>query len=68
MVVGGKLRTCDTSKMVLFCENSLQFEAVNNFGKRLHFKICYGVLHLPGVFFRFSFIMDFFSSPNIFKY
>ena len=68
MVVRGKLRNCVTSKMVLFCENSLQFEAVNNFGKRLHFKICYGVLNLAWVFFRFTFIMDLFSSPNIFKY
>ena len=47
-VVRGELRTCDTSKMVLFCENSLQFKVVNNFGKKLHFKICYGMLNLPG--------------------
>ena len=52
MVVRGELRTCDTSKMVLFCENSLQFKVVNNFGKKLHFKICYGVLNLPWVFFQ----------------
>ena len=46
MVVRGELRTCDTSKMVVFCENSSQFKVVNNFVKKLHFKICYGVLNL----------------------
>ena len=44
MVVRGELRTCDTSKMVLFRENSLPFKVVNDFEKKLHFKIYYGVL------------------------
>ena len=43
MVVRGELRTCDTFKMVFFCENSLPFKVVNNFEKKLHFKIYYGV-------------------------
>ena len=68
MVVRGKLRTCDTSKMVLFCENSLPFKVVNNFEKKLHFKIYYGVLNPLGYFFRFTFIIDLFCSPNVFKY
>ena len=42
--------------MVLFCENSLQ---------KLYFKTCYGVVNLPWVFFRFTFIIDLFSTPNI---
>ena len=33
--------------MVLLFENILQFKFVNNFDKKLHFKICYGVLNLP---------------------
>ena len=52
MEVRDELRTCDTSKMVLFCENSLQFKVANNFGKRLHLKICYEVLNLPWVLFQ----------------
>ena len=52
IVVRGELRTCDTSKMLLFCENSLQFTFVNNFDKKLHFQICYVVLNLPWVFFQ----------------
>ena len=54
--------------MVFFCENSLQIKVVNNFGKKLHFKICYGVLNMPWVFVRFTSIIDLFSSPNIFKF
>ena len=30
---------------------SLQFKVINNFDKKFHFKICYGVLNLPWVFF-----------------
>ena len=48
------------SKMALFCENSLQFTVVKNFDKKLHFQICYAVLNLPSVFFRFKFIIDLF--------
>ena len=70
IVVRGKFRTCDTHKMVLFHENSLQFKAIDNFDKKLHFKVCYGVLNLPWVFFQiylyYRFI-DPFSSPNLFK-
>ena len=52
----------------LFCKNSLQFKVVNNFNMKLYFKIYYGVLNLPRVFFfRFTFSIDLFISPNIFK-
>ena len=44
MVVRGELRTCDISKMLLFRENTLPFKVVNDFEKKLHFKIYYGVL------------------------
>ena len=54
--------------MVVFYENSLQFRVANNFDKKLHFKIYYGVLDLPLVFFQIHIIIDIFSSPNIFKY
>ena len=65
IVVGSELRTCDTSKIVLFYLKSLQFKVVNNFGKKLHYKICYRVLNRLGYFFRFTFSIDLFSSPNI---
>ena len=68
MVVRGELRVCDTSRMVLFCGNSLLFKVVNNFGKKLHFTICYGVLNLPWVIFKIYIYYRPFSSPNIFKY
>ena len=70
IVVRSELRSCETSKMVLFCENTLQFKVVNNFGKKLHFKVFYGVLALPLVcfFFRFTFIIDLFCFPNIFEH
>ena len=41
---------------MLFRENDLQFKVVNNFHKKLHFKISYGMLNLPWVFFRFTII------------
>ena len=44
MVVRGELKTCDISKMVLFRENTLPFKVVNDFEKKLHFKIYYVVL------------------------
>ena len=47
-----RIRTCR--------ENSLQFKFVNNFNKKLHFKICHGVLNLLRVFFRFAFFVDHF--------
>ena len=52
MVVRDELRTCDTSKMVLFCKKGLPFKVANNFGKKVHFKIYYGVLNLPWAFFQ----------------
>ena len=52
IAVRGELRTCH--------KNSLQFKFVNNFNKKLHFKICYGVLYLSRVFFRFAFLVDHF--------
>ena len=52
-VVRGKLRTCYTSKMVIFCKNSLQFTVVNNFYKKLHFQISYVVLSLCWIFFSY---------------
>ena len=52
IVVRDELRTCDISKMVFFCENSLQFAVVNNFDKKLCFQISYVVLSLPYVFFQ----------------
>ena len=55
-------------KWCFFSENSLQFTVINNFDKKLHFQICYAVLNLSWVFFQFTFIIDLFSSLNIFKY
>ena len=52
IVVRGKLRTYDTSKMVLLFENSLQFPVVNNFDKKPHFQVCYVMLNLPWLFFQ----------------
>ena len=52
IAVRGELRTCH--------KNSLQFKFVNNFNKKLHFKICYGVLYLSRVYFRFAFLVDHF--------
>ena len=68
MVARGELRICDTSKIVLFCENNLPFKVANNFGKKLRFKIYYGVLNLPWVFFQIYICYRPFSAPNIFKY
>ena len=61
MVVRGKLRTCDTSKMVLFCENSLPFKVVNNFEKKLHFKIyCRTTESALGIFSNLHLLQTFF--------
>ena len=69
IAVRGELRTCDTSKTVLFCENSLKFTVFTNFDNKLHFQICYVVLNLPLVFFQiYICYKPFFSFPNIFKY
>ena len=53
-----KFRTCDTSKMALFCGNSLLFKVVNNSEKKLDIKIYYRIC--LGYFFRFRFIIDLF--------
>ena len=37
-----------------FCEISFQVKVVNNFDKKLHFKIYHGILNLPRVFFSDS--------------
>ena len=45
IAVRRELRTCDTEIWnVAFYEDSLQFQVVNNFEKKLHFKIYCGVL------------------------
>ena len=50
LFIVGELRTCNTPKMVLFCKNSLQFKVVNNFDKKLHFKMLQGAESALGIF------------------
>ena len=42
----------NSEPVIHLCKKSLQFKVVNNFDKKLHFKIYCGVLNLPGVFFQ----------------
>ena len=65
-VVRGKLRTCCTSKMVIFCKNSLQFTVVNNFYRKLHFQISYVVLSLCWIFFSYLHLLYIFFLLLIF--
>ena len=65
-----QLRTCDTSKTVIFCENSLQFfrEIVTILTRSSIFRSFTWCKICLGYFFRFTFIIDLYSSSNIFKY
>ena len=68
--VRGELRTCDTSKTVIFCENSLKFfrEIATILTRSSIFRSFTWCKICLGYFFRFTFIIDLYSSSNIFKY
>ena len=66
MAVSGELRTCDISKMVLFCQNSLKTLTIT--ARSYILRSAMGRWICLGYFFRFTFTIDLFSSPNIFKY
>ena len=57
--------------MDLFAKINLQFKAVDNFDKKLYFKIYYGVLNLPRLSFQIYIYLDLhldlFICPKTFK-